>query len=562
MSPALAKKRAHPAPVHSSRAEHRVPRRLKPGTAGPDRLLAFLHDARSYPDHPRHIRMLQTHASWVVLTRRFAYKVKKPVNLGFLDFSTVEKRRHFCEREVALNARLSPGMYLGVVPISRKKGRLVFGPGERVVEYAVKMRRLPERFFLLRLMERGAVTPRDVDRIVATLKLFYEAQQPTREIANWGRVTKLKLSTDENFRQTRDFIDVTISRAAFLVTRLYTNAFYRNHASLFATRIREGWIRDCHGDLHLDHIHLTPTRLTIYDCIEFDDRFRCIDIASDAAFLAMDFDFRDRPDLSRYFATRLAKALGDAGLLRLLDFYKCYRAYVRGKVESLHAEADGVPDAERQESRARAQRYFRLGLRYAACGSEPMVLIIMGRVGSGKSTLAQALGRELGWDVFSADRIRKELAGVALDQRAGAAERRRLYTKRMSDKTYATLTRHAVEQARQRHGVILDATFANRRRRDSLRRALNRARITYCFIETRTATATIKTRLKARARSTSEISDARLDDFPMLDALYEPPMELERRHFFTVKAARTPESVLLATLRILAQHRARIAPNP
>lgn len=168
----------------------------------------------------------------------------------------------------------------------------------------------------------------------------------------------------------------------------------------------------------------------------------------------------------------------------------------------------------------------------------------------------------MGWNVCSSDRIRKELAGVALGQRAAEAERRRLYTKRMSDKTYATLTRHAVEQARQRHGVILDATFASRHRRDALCRALERARIAYCFLETRASTATIKGRLKARARSTSEISDARLDDFPMLDALYEPPTELDRRHFLAVKAARTPKAALVATLRILAQRRAHIVPTP
>ncbi|MEI9892551.1 MAG: hypothetical protein WDN28_01165 [Chthoniobacter sp.] len=202
--------------------------------------------------------MLQTHASWVVLTPRFAYKVKKPVNLGFLDFSTLEKRRHFCEREVMLNRRLSQGVYLGIVPITRKGKKLMFGAHGEVVEYAVKIRRLSTRRFLLRLAERGRITERDLDVVIARLKSFYSAQPASREFARWGRVPYLKISTDENFRQVKGFVGHTISRASFDAIHGYTGRFYRAHASLFAARARAGRIRDCHGDLHLDHIHLHP----------------------------------------------------------------------------------------------------------------------------------------------------------------------------------------------------------------------------------------------------------------------------------------------------------------
>jgi predicted kinase len=219
----------------------------------------------------------------------------------------------------------------------------------------------------------------------------------------------------------------------------------------------------------------------------------------------------------------------------------------------------GLPIASNPTRRPRAERYFRLGLQYAVCGSRPMVLIVMGRVGSGKSTLARSLGRELDWPVVSSDRIRKELAGVPLYVRGGAPERRRLYAKAMSDKTYAALARHAAEHVRSQRGVILDATFASRRRRERLRQVLERAGAAYCFVETRAATATIKSRLKARARSAGEVSDARLDDFPVLDAAYEPPVELEPQHFFAVKTARTSEAVVVATLKGLAQLHARIA---
>jgi predicted kinase len=184
------------------------------------------------------------------------------------------------------------------------------------------------------------------------------------------------------------------------------------------------------------------------------------------------------------------------------------------------------------------------------------VFIVMGRVGSGKSTLARALGRELGWEVFSADRLRKELAGVPLHVRGGAAERRRLYAERMTDRTYSALARRAAGELRAHRGAILDATFASRRRRERLRRALQRAGARCCFIEVQAPSATIKRRLAARARSTAEVSDARLEDFPMLDRAYEPPTELGSADFIAVKTAQTSEAVVVKTLNQLARHRA------
>ena len=220
--------------------------------------------------------------------------------------------------------------------------------------------------------------PGDLNRIATALKQFYQAQHPTAEVEAWGRIDRLRISTDENFRQTRPFLGRTISRAAFQTIHSYTNRFYTQHRRLFASRIKEQRIRDCHGDLHLEHIHLTPRALHIYDCIEFNDRFRYVDVANDAAFLAMDLDYEGRADLSRYFSTQMASALNDPDLLKLMNFYKCYRAFVRGKVESLHSVAQAAPEAERQAGAERARRYFRLALNYAVAGSQPLLLVVMG----------------------------------------------------------------------------------------------------------------------------------------------------------------------------------------
>lgn len=527
-----------------------------------ERLLPFLLNPLSYPHRPRAVRLVQTHASFVCIAGPFVYKVKKPVNFGFLDFSTLEKRRHFCEREVALNRRLCPGVYLGVVPITQRNRRYAFGATGPVVEYAVQMRRLCGRGFLDRAVESGELMPGDLTRVAGVLKSFYEAQQPTEEIEAWGRIDRLRISTDENFRQTRAFLGHTLSHATCETIRSYTNRFYTRHTPLFASRIAERRIRDCHGDLHLEHIHLTPRALHIYDCIEFNDRFRYVDVASDIAFLAMDLDYRGRPDLARFFVRQIARALNDPDMLRLMDFYKCYRAYVRGKVESLHSIAPAAPEAERQESASRARRYFQLALHYAIAGSEPTVLAVTGRIASGKSTLAQALGSELGWEVYSSDHIRKKMAGFPLYERSSSVARKRLYSASMTEQTYRRLFAAAAARLKQNRNAILDATFAKRAQRKLLTKRFGKPGLGWRLIEACAPNAIVKQRLRAREARPEVISDARLEDFTPLNDLYEPPDELPARQRTRVVTNRSLDRTLAAALKSLAHLQADRAGAP
>ena len=249
-------------------------------------------------------------------------------------------------------------------------------------------------------------------------------------------------------------------------------------------------------------------------------------------------------------AGKCSGRLRNAGLM---DFYKCYRAYVRGKVESVRQGEVDVSDSERRESRARAERYFRLALQYAVCGSEPRVVVLMGRVGSGKSTLASALGQELGWDIFSSDQARKELAGLPLYTRGGPAVRRRLYSKATTRKTYAALLRNARNQVKERRSLILDATFSLRHYRDQLRQQLDRAGVAYCFVEAHASEKTSRKRLEARERKAHEVSDARLEDFEMLNRSYEPPLELDLQHRITVGTEHSLEATVAETLKALTE---------
>ncbi len=467
--------------------------------------------------------MIQTHISWVFVAAPYVFKIKKPVNLGFVDFSTLKKRRHFCQREIELNRRLAPEIYLGVVPIYKTTSGFSFYAEGAIADYSVKMRELPHGWFLNELLAKGLVGEKEINRVIACLHRFYESETPSPEIEQWGTPEKLKISTDENFAQVERFVRRTISPAAFETIRHFTNHFYAANEKLFGDRIQQHRILDCHGDLHLDHIHLTPEATTIFDCIEFNDRFRFIDIANDLAFLAMDFDFEGRSDLGNLLLRNAACEFQDAGMLKLADFYKCYRAFVRGKVQSI--QGISMKTTTPEEHAEQATRYFRLALQYAVSGSDPLVLVVMGRVGTGKTTVARQLGSELNWPVFSSDQIRKTLASVPLTKRTAPELHNKVYSEQMTGQTYRKLLEQGLAALEVHGGVVLDATFSNRANRESLRERCAKADVRLQVMELETAPDKIESRLRGREQSVTEISDARLEDLEKLSAAYEPPSE-------------------------------------
>jgi aminoglycoside phosphotransferase family enzyme/predicted kinase len=515
-------------------------------------LVAFLRRPESFPEKPAAVELRQTHISLVAIAPPHVYKIKKPLDLGFLDFSTLEKRRHFCAAEVELNRRLTHDVYLGVVAISRRDGSLHFGAEGEVIDYAVKMRVLSREGFLHERIAGGAVTAADLERVAEKLSSFYRAQKSSEAVAEWGRVAKLRLSTNENFAQTERFAGTLLSRPAFEGIRYFTNRSYERRADLFERRRTSGRILDCHGDLRCEHIHFSGAEVNIFDCIEFSERFRFIDVANDLAFLAMDLDFLGRPELASSFLRRMADLLHDPELLALTDFYKCYRAYVRGKVSAIKSVEPEVQAAERERSRALAARFFRRSLGYAVAGSEPLVLVVMGRVGSGKSTIARLVGDSLGWPVVSSDRTRKELAGVALHERGDAAARAELYRESMTRHTYQAFLQRAIEQARSKGGAVVDATFGKHAQRVHLREELTTAGIRCHLVEITATDEEICARLRRREKSHTEVSDARLEDFPILRASYEPPHANEEH--IRVESRPNPEVTTTELLKSLVGH--------
>ncbi len=520
----------------------------------PADLLDFLSQPSSYPHGPESVDLIQTHASYVVLAGQYVFKVKKPVDLGFLDFSTLEKRRHFCEEEVRLNRRLCARIYQGVIPIRWNEGRMCIGDAGEVVEYAVKMHRLEAGRFLTDLITEDADSAL-LDPVVDVLAAFYRNQHPSPEVTYWGHTGKLRISTDENFRQTAEFVGEIIPSPAYDAIQVFTERFYEKGEDLFERRCRDGYILDCHGDLRAEHIHLSPRGVCIYDCIEFNERFRYVDVANDVAFLAMDLDFLGRPQMARYFLDRISERTNDLELPRLTDFYKCYRAYVRGKVECLRSGEAEVREDEREEGRDRARRYVQLALRYAVIGSAPSVIVVIGGVGTGKSTQARLLSTLLGVEAFSSDKLRKEIAGLPVFERGDEAARRRLYSGERTVETYAALHECALASTARGCSAILDATFGQAAQRARLRDALSRSGVPLHFIELQATEETIRARLARRSVSRQEMSDARIEDLEMLQSQYERP-DPEESDVIHVSTEAGREATTTRVLNLLIQSRA------
>ena len=320
--------------------------------------------AQAYPENPGHIELVQTHISFVFLTENYVYKVKKPVNFGFLDFETLEKRRFFCEKELMLNRRLCPDMYLEVTPINQKGINIKIKGTGKTVEYALKMRRLPQDKIMTKLLEENKVGTKLIDQIAKIIAEFHAKAETNEQISEIGSLATVKTNWDENFDQTLNVIGKTISRENFEFIRGKVNTFIDKNKVLFDKRTAEGKVRDCHGDIHSGNIFIAD-KIYIFDAIEFNERFRYSDVAADMAFLAMDLDFKGRTDLCEFFVKKYGEYSKDEELLRLLPFYKCYRAYVRGKVVGFKLGDPNVCDKEKAEATQEAKAYMKLAVKYS-----------------------------------------------------------------------------------------------------------------------------------------------------------------------------------------------------
>lgn len=327
-------------------------------------LIEDLLDPSSLPDETKSVSLIQTHISMVFLGDEFVYKIKKPVNFGFLDFLTLEKRAYYCEKELQLNRRLAKEIYLEVLPITFDgKRHSMRSRAGKVVEYAVRMRRIPDEILMKSVFERGELKKRHLIRIAQVLARFHVTALRSDEIDEFGEPHRFKVNTDENFEQVARYVSVTITKKEFETITDWTNRFYRSRNSLFMKRVRDGKIRDCHGDLHMEHVCLTRN-LPIIDCIEFNDRFRYSDTLADIAFLLMDLEYHGGQSPSKILWDEYKTLTGEGNVEDLLTFYKVYRAFVRGKVNGFQVDDKAIGPEKKKEALQRAKAYFRLATSY------------------------------------------------------------------------------------------------------------------------------------------------------------------------------------------------------
>ena len=483
-----------------------------------------------YPHRPPDVTLVQSHISYVFLAGDEVYKLKKPVRFSFLDFSTLPQRHHFCREEIRLNRRLAGDVYRGVVAICLDGDTYRLGAEDdpQAVEYAVHMRRLPADRMLDRLLDRHQVTPQMIDTIAARLADFHRSATTGPDIAANGDATAIWQVLEDTYVNARRFRGVTIAADDDDAIQAFARSFLRAHDRAFRQRQAAGRIRDCHGDLHTEHI-CYANGLIIFDCIEFNPRFRHCDVASEIAFLAMDLDYHDHPDYAAHLVARYSAHANDTDVERLVPFYQCYRAYVRGKVDSLKSIEEEVAAADREAARQSACRHFALAYRYTWAYS-PSLVVIAGLSGTGKSTVAAALHTRTGFVHINSDIVRKRLAGVPPDTHVRGAYEEGLYSPDHSARTYRQMLAEAELRLAEGRGVILDATFQLRAGRDEARRIAKEQNVPLLFVECRCSEDAARRRLRERAAEGSSPSDADWNVYLEQRRRYEPFADSEEPH--------------------------------
>ncbi|HEX5023074.1 MAG TPA: AAA family ATPase [Candidatus Binatia bacterium] len=477
-------------------------------------LVAAMMRPEFYPKPPGEVTHKETHISHIFLAGESVYKVKKPVRLPFLDFSTLAKRRHFLQEEMRLNRRLAPSVYLGVMPIGFDDGGWRLGGWSEPAEYTLVMRRLPEKRMLDFLLETQQVTVSMMKQLADHLAAFHAGAKPLRETPPDVHWSTVRNEWTENFTELSALLETVFDRRELELIRSYGDEFLTEARDLFGRRAAEGWIREVHGDLHAEHICFAPEGIQIFDCIEFSAELRCCDLASEIAFLLMDVSVRGGESLVSPLMNRYLERLNDREMFRLLPFYQCYRALVRAKVHALRLG----------KWNAAAARYLSYARRMTWERFKPFLLLVCGLTGSGKSTLARELGARLGMTVINSDIVRKAMARNA--GRDIVPLNQGLYSPAMTGKTYRKLEREAEKQMLWGHGVILDATFIHAARRKSVIRLAEKHGVPIFLIRCFASDELTRRRLAARTAEGKDVSDGRWEVYVAQKAAYEPLDEI------------------------------------
>lgn len=507
-------------------------------------LIRALHNPACYGHPAQDIRLVETHISWVLLTGTYAYKIKKPVNLGFLDFSTLEQRRFYCEEELRLNRRLAESLYLDVVSITGTPASPRLNGTGPAIEYTIKMVQFPEAARLDRMLTRGELRPEHIDLLAQELAEFHGRVAIAGDDKPFGDPEHVLEPVQQNFTQIRSRIE-TQDQTQLRRLEIWSELTFAELRPTFENRKRRGFVRECHGDAHLANMVWLEGRVVLFDCLEFNENLRWIDVMSETAFLTMDLDDRGHPDLARRALNAYLEHTGDYEGLAVFRFYQVYRALVRAKVACIRLSQSGLSEEERRDVREEYLGYANLAERYTL-SPHPALIITHGLSGSGKTWLSQRLLEAFDAIRLRSDIERKRLHGLAPQARSGSGIDSGIYTAEAGRRTYARLAELADAVLKAGHTVIVDAAFLKREQRNQLRAVAEQAHAPFIILDIRARENALRQRLQDRARQEREVSEA---DLAVLDrqlATREPLATDEQRHAFIVDSGASPDITALA----------------
>ncbi len=473
-----------------------------------ERMLEALCNPQCYPHPVARVALLETHISWVILTGSYAYKIKKPVNLGFLDFTTLAARRHYCDEELRLNRRLAPDLYLETVAITGSPQQPVIGGSGPGIEYAVKMREFPQSALLDSALARGEVSVATIQALAHRIAAFHAALTPAALTADAAAAAALAPALD-NLRKMLPLLDAPADIAALNAVRDWTQREHQARSLPFGKRGPAGRVRECHGDLHLGNIALLDGAATPFDCIEFNPALRWMDVISEVAFPLMDLEAHGRRDLAYVFLNSYLEASGDYAGVAVLPFYLVYRAVVRAKIGLIRAAQHGTAGQRDQRALHAWPHYLALARSYAG-SRRGAVIITHGPSGSGKTTFTQALPAALGAVRIRSDIERKRLYGLDAAARTESQPGAGIYTPDATARTYALLARHARSIAGAGYPVIIDATFLKHAQRAAFRALAQELGVPFMIANFTAPPEVLRARVAARAAQGGDASEAEL----------------------------------------------------
>ncbi len=504
-------------------------------------LVEALHNPACYNHPVEQVKLVETHISWVFLAGNFAYKLKKPVNFGFLDFSTLRKRHHYCQEELRLNQRFAPQLYLDVVSIGGSPEKPLIGSSP-AIDYLVKMKRFSQQDELDQLLQQNRLSPFMIEEFADYLANLHQQAPVVKRRSYFGSLESIKAPTQENFAQIRPLLPDSAHQQQLTELESWSQSRFEKLRNLIVQRKKQGFIRECHGDVHLANMIWLNEQPVLFDCIEFNDNFRCIDVINDSAFLLMDLDDRGAESLSWYFLNRYLQQTGDYQALPLLNYYKSYRALVRTKVICLRLNQPGLSDSERKLDNGLLQSYLNLASNYMQPRKTPLI-ISHGFSASGKSTFINQLAPLCGAISILSDIERKRIHGFEATSKSQSKIDAGLYTEQATQQTYNKLLELAETILESGFPVIIDATFLRQQHREQMQQLATHLNIPFIILDFPLSKKELFRRVELRSKQTGQVSEATSEVLKNQLEQAQPLTASEEQSVIKVHPDSSPETI-------------------